>query len=617
MWVLPSRLRRELCPASPVSEDLTKGSAKLSQEPSLYYTSNGKPTQRPVSWPGWRSRPWSLLLFGSATLPKSTAKSGVERWIQSLRGGHALPSPSQVSGRGTVTHDGCGRRSGVFYSRLEQHGFWVRTLKGSVQSTLVGSTATYSGTWPKWGSMYNGEVFALQMWEPPTGANASSCLPDGEVWPTPDAGVQMRDNRSASPGATIRPALAKKVQTWPTPTSTEQDHAGPREDRRRSNTLTKHAENWRTPSANMDHQDRGTLEGSMRHMERGHMVGLADQVKVNWRTPSASDGEGGIFDTERAQREGLNPKLKLRDQAGNWSTPKVQNANSPGEHGRGGKDLQTMATQWSTPDTMSEAPNQGFHRKNGPRPIGDAAKGMWSTPQASEKSQANSQNAHVSLSKQVQFTNEDSKIWPTPRTSPGKTYLPQSDGRTGLSLEGKAIRWQTPRAIYGEHPGSRDMEHLTGQAIAQSEKELWQTPDASPLKTDFSPQKEIKGQLSLSAQTTQWATPQSRDWRDGRASQTTLSKNTRPLNEMVLYQNGPLGPKKMSHGHGSSRTGRDSPQLSLNPLFVEWLMGFKPLWSSPYGLIASGHWAMQSYQPKQLGPSKPSGKGSKRKKVTE
>src|SRR5690606_26725033 len=42
-----------------------------------------------------------------------------------------------------------------------------------------------------------------------------------------------------------------------------------------------------------------------------------------WRTPSGSDGEGGEMDILLAQREGYQPKLKLRDQAklAGWPTP--------------------------------------------------------------------------------------------------------------------------------------------------------------------------------------------------------------------------------------------------------------------------------------------------------
>lgn len=48
-------------------------------------------------------------------------------------------------------------------------------------------------------------------------------------------------------------------------------------------------------------------------------------------------------------------------------------------------------------------------------------------------------------------------------------------------------------------------------------------------------------------------TPSARDWRSGKASSQTLEKNSRPLNETIVAQEG-----------GSH----------LNPTFLEWMMGF-------------------------------------------
>lgn len=49
-------------------------------------------------------------------------------------------------------------------------------------------------------------------------------------------------------------------------------------------------------------------------------------------------------------------------------------------------------------------------------------------------------------------------------------------------------------------------------------------------------------------------TPSARDWRDGKASQATHDRNSRPLNETVVGAHGNRG--------------------RLSPEFVEWMMGF-------------------------------------------
>jgi hypothetical protein len=55
-----------------------------------------------------------------------------------------------------------------------------------------------------------------------------------------------------------------------------------------------------------------------------------------------------------------------------------------------------------------------------------------------------------------------------------------------------------------------------------------------------------------------WPTATARDWRSGKASSTTHAKNSRPLNEVV------------AQGQASG---------ALNPMWVEWLMGFPLGWT--------------------------------------
>jgi hypothetical protein len=72
-----------------------------------------------------------------------------------------------------------------------------------------------------------------------------------------------------------------------------------------------------------------------------------------WRTPAASDGEGGIKNlNDPKYRDAKCPQIKLRDHAGSWPTPKTitGGANSKREErGAGGPDLQESAKNWPTP----------------------------------------------------------------------------------------------------------------------------------------------------------------------------------------------------------------------------------------------------------------------------
>ena len=99
---------------------------------------------------------------------------------------------------------------------------------------------------------------------------------------------------------------------------------------------------WRSPNSN-DWRNQGCSEQIyLCDQVRPSQITNKKKLKTMWRTPHSSDGEGGIME----MRDGVSGHYKLRDHVQEknksfWPTPKAQNANSPGEHGQGGKDLQT------------------------------------------------------------------------------------------------------------------------------------------------------------------------------------------------------------------------------------------------------------------------------------
>lgn len=111
--------------------------------------------------------------------------------------------------------------------------------------------------------------------------------------------------------------------------------------------------------------------------------------------------------------------------------------------------------------------------------------------------------------------------------------------------------WLTPRAIYGEHSGMKCTKHLTGQAIAESAR-------PTPTRCGNHNRKGVsKTSGDGLATAVNWPTPTSRDWKDGDCRNANVESN------------GLLGRVALEH----------QPKGSLNPDWVEALMGFPPGWT--------------------------------------
>jgi hypothetical protein len=64
MWIIPQSISSRFAPGLPVS---ISEYALQYPERGLWCTSNGKPIVRPFLWPGWKTRRWSLRLFGAVS----------------------------------------------------------------------------------------------------------------------------------------------------------------------------------------------------------------------------------------------------------------------------------------------------------------------------------------------------------------------------------------------------------------------------------------------------------------------------------------------------------------------------------------------------------------------
>jgi hypothetical protein len=138
-------------------------------------------------------------------------------------------------------------------------------------------------------------------------------------------------------------------------------------------------------------------------------------------------------------------------------------------------------------------------------------------------------------------------LWPTPEANDS------SGGRVSKEMGGK-------------RPSGAKRAIPLATAVAHA---MWPTPTANNYECEpevFLPRRErekAKGRngngfgLTLGMAARLWPTPSARDWKSSNASPDTMERNSRPLNETVT----------------------DGAGGSLNPTWVEWLMGFPPGWT--------------------------------------
>jgi hypothetical protein len=193
----------------------TEGSSLESSLPDptlvLWSLSSGKPTPRPVSWPGWKKRPWIRLLFTTISQPMMAAR-GVEQWISSLRDFHANPTASPASGQESPTSDGSGTTSGGWLARWEPASCLWKMCQASLP--LEGLIES-SPTWPRAGGLRNGTVYQRQPSAPLTSVTGSSySLPTPTSADCNSSGAAAHSTESGRhAGVTLTDAVVRRLPT--------------------------------------------------------------------------------------------------------------------------------------------------------------------------------------------------------------------------------------------------------------------------------------------------------------------------------------------------------------------------------------------------------------------
>jgi hypothetical protein len=200
--------------------------------------------------------------------------------------------------------------------------------------------------------------------------------------------------------------------------------------------------------------------------------------------------------------------------------------------------------------------------------ISGSGSGLWPTPKSAAAGPdfAKMERSGTGISLQTAVA-----MWPTPQAHDCHKGNAARVGRYGTKHSGRNLNdevamFPTPRSSDGERGGRGDLI----QAVRGNENshfKLWQTPVADDAVERKAGKINSRGEPKLSAQVLMVATPTARDWRSGKASEATHAKNSRPLSEQI----------------GGS----------LNPTWVEWLMGWPLGWTDcePSGTDRFRQWS--------------------------
>lgn len=237
-----------------------------------------------------------------------------------------------------------------------------------------------------------------------------------------------------------------------------------------------------------------------------------------------------------------------------------------------------------TPDV----PNGGRALKPGTSPTGRKADGskaqvglsnqvtLWTTPQAHDVTARGAGQKPTSKAGNACLAT-DAMNWGTPRASDAEKGGPnQAFGAGGIPLPAQAAQWTTPSATDQRRGGTITLA-MTGTSLTQQVNSVWPTPASRDHKgSSEASVTRVNGKTRL-------------DLLDHRAEQgfsrpahltaphgPTLSQLRpiwRPLRALLIA----------SHGRAVwLRLWRGRDKRRLNPLFVEWLMG----WPSGHALCA-------------------------------
>ncbi len=321
-----------------------------SDDPELWCYASGTATQQPLSWPGWKERPWIKLLSGIELIPSQQTTFTVA-WTCSLRAIPASPFLWPESAPAKPTRDTCGRTS---KESSREAGRPSSSSKTSLD--IFGWDSDPKRRWKKRYSRARRYVRTFERW------------------------VTALQRESLQRRKRARLTRESGYSSWPTARAEDSESCGNHSGA--TDSLTGATKNWATPKAN-DSEKRGDFDTT------DHRTGIAGQAKNWWptvtteatsRTKKYSQGGEPLsvavsnFPTPNASpsapngsttRENGRQAARTTDQClesvarrmANWKTPRTitggaESAARKKQLGRttsGGGDLQSDVQMWATP----------------------------------------------------------------------------------------------------------------------------------------------------------------------------------------------------------------------------------------------------------------------------
>lgn len=197
---------------------------------------------------------------------------------------------------------------------------------------------------------------------------------------------------------------------------------------------------------------------------------------------------------------------------------------------------------------------------------------IWQTPATdSFRSRSGNRKAEMGLDQQAR-----SEQWRTPDAYP-RGGAQDADKRKAaghsVNLQDQTHNWSTLKASDAEKGGPNQSYGSGGTPPLPAQTAQWPTPRAMSFDKSHQPGQTDIDHTARDTMTELWGTPTTRDWKDGDPSPNA------PTNSLLSRQ----APRSSIGGEPFSHTTLSSHQLSarrqLNPIFVEWLMGWPRGWT--------------------------------------